>query len=136
MINGIPVLYSKPMKSSMYPGGSMEAVQAWIGDAAIACDRETPQEWITAIEKLDAADTYAEWSAKSKTHIEAMNLFTEASRIAELVESFSRQNPVVMKVAQQAKQETQRRDGLPVMPKEPLRQVGFGFSNGRLRIQR
>jgi hypothetical protein len=136
MVNGIPVLYSKPSPNSPYPGGSMEGMQSWIGDAALQCDRDKPQEWVTAIESLDDEDAYAEWSAKSKAHIESMDLFTEASRIAGLVESFSRENPVVIRVAQPAAQETRRQDVLPALPKDPSRQVGFGFSNGRLRIQR
>lgn len=136
MVNGIPVLYSKPAKSSVYPGGSMEGMQSWIGDAAIQCDRDKPEEWMTAIGLLDDAEMYATWSARSKAHIDSMNLFTEASRIAGLVESFARENPVVIRAAQPAKQETQRRDGMPALPREPSRPVGFGFVNGQLRIQR
>jgi glycosyltransferase involved in cell wall biosynthesis len=136
MINGIPVLYSKPSRNSPYPGGSMEGVQSWIGDAAISCDREKPEEWMSAIQLLDDPETYSKWSDVSKQHIASLDLFTEASRIAGLVESFSRDHPVAIRVAQQAKQETRRQDVLPPMPKEPLRPVGFGFSNGRLRIQR
>jgi glycosyltransferase involved in cell wall biosynthesis len=135
MINGIPVLYSKPAKASPYPGGSMEGMQSWIGDAAIQCDRDKPEEWMTAIGLLDDPEMYTKWSDLSKQHIESMNLFTEASRIAGLVESFSREHPVVIRAAQPAKQET-RPGGLPPMPKEPIGPVGFGFVNGRLRIQR
>jgi glycosyltransferase involved in cell wall biosynthesis len=136
MINGIPVLYSKPAKSSPYPGGSMEGMQSWIGDAAIQCDRDIPEEWSTAIGLLDDAEMYAKWSQVSKDHIESMDLFTEASRIAGLVESFSREHPVAIRAAQSAAQETRRQDILPAMPREPMRPVGFGFANGRLRIQR
>jgi glycosyltransferase involved in cell wall biosynthesis len=136
MVNGIPVLYSKPAKSSPYPGGSIEGMQSWIGDAAIACDRDRPEEWMSAITLLDDADTYASWSTKSKEHIDSMDLFTEASRIAGLVESFSRDHPVVIRAAQPAAQETQRREGMPAMSRDPVRPVGFGFVNGRLRIQR
>jgi hypothetical protein len=111
-------------------------MQSWIGDAAIACDRDKPEEWMLAIGLLDEPEMYAKWSEVSKAHIESMDLFTEASRIAGLVESFSRDHPVVIRAAQSAKQETQRRDGMPAMPKEPLGPVGFGFVNGRLKIQR
>ncbi len=134
MINGIPVLYSKPSKNSPYPGGSMEGMQSWIKDAAIQCDRDKPEEWMSAIESLDDEDTYSEWSVKSKEHIESMNLFTEATRIAELIESFSREHPVVVKV--QAPRLTDNRKEFPGMSREPRGPVGFGFSNGRLRIQR
>jgi len=136
MVNGIPVLYSKPAKNSPYPGGSIEGMQSWIGDAAIQCDRDRPEEWMAAIELLDNEETYSEWSQKSKDHIESMNLFTEATRIAGLIESFAQQHPVVVK--QQATQQTMTdsRREFPGMSKEPRGPVGFGFSNGRLRIQR
>ena len=136
MINGIPVLYSKAAKQSPYPGGSMEGMQSWIGDAAIQCDRDKIEEWMLAIGLMDEPEMYAKWSEISKSHIDSMNLFTEASRIAGLVESFARENPVVIQVAQSAAQETRRQNAMPAMPREPLGPVGFGFVNGRLRIQR
>jgi hypothetical protein len=135
MINGIPVLYSKPAKNSPYPGGSIEGMQSWIKEAAIQCDRDKPEEWVNAIESLDNEEEYSEWSQKSKEHIESMNLFTEATRIAGLIESFSRDNPVVV-AKPQAPQQTDSRKDFPRISKEPQGPVGFGFSNGRLRIQR
>jgi glycosyltransferase involved in cell wall biosynthesis len=134
MINGIPVLYSKPAKSSPYPGGSIEGMQSWIGDAAIPCDRDKPEEWMLAIGLMDEPAMYAKWSELSKAHIESMQLFTEAARIAGLVESFARENPVVIRAAQSAPRETGR--AFPSLPKEPLGPVGFGFANGQLRIRR
>jgi glycosyltransferase involved in cell wall biosynthesis len=133
MINGIPVLYSKPASKSIYPGGTTEGMQSWIGDAAIACSREGPDDWIAALDKLDNKEEYAELSNKAKEHILSMNLFQEGTRISELVESFSRQNPVVIRSSVSQQQQTKRD---PVIPREPMRPVGFGFSNGRLKIQR
>lgn len=135
MINGIPVLYSKPAKKSVYPGGSTEGMQEWIGDAATACEREDYEEWTAAVTQLDDTDVYTQVSEHAKEHIEAMHLFTEASRIADMVETFSRQHPVVVRSQQAAPKQAQP-TGLPPMPKEPRGPVGFGFSNGRLRIQR
>jgi glycosyltransferase involved in cell wall biosynthesis len=132
MINGIPVLYSKPAKASPYPGGSIEGMQSWIKDAAIQCDREKPEEWMEAIESLDNEDTYSEWSEKGKTHIDSMNLFTEAARIAGLVESFSREHPVVIATPQQLVQKAQE---TPRSVPPVLNHSGFGLSNGRLRIR-
>jgi glycosyltransferase involved in cell wall biosynthesis len=134
MLNGIPVLYSKPSRNSPYPGGSMEAVQAWIGDAAIACDRDRPEEWMEAIRSLDTEETYADLSARSRAHIDSMDLFTEASRIAGLVESFARENPVVIRAAPSAPQETGR--PFPKTITQPTGPVGFGLVNGQLRIRR
>jgi len=138
MVNRIPVLYSKINPKSVYPGGSTEGLQSWIGDAAIACEREEPEDWMRAIVSLDDDDVYDEWRTKSKTHIESMNLFSEGGRIADLVESFSRQHPATVRSSTVSgpKSSEPRRDGIPLMPREPSRPVGFGFSNGRLRIQR
>jgi glycosyltransferase involved in cell wall biosynthesis len=140
MINGIPVLYSKPNPNSIYPGGSTEGMQEWIGDAAIACERERTEEWMDAIRSLDTEETYADLSRRSKEQIESLNLFTEASRIAELVESFSKQNPVQTRSSTEVVARSQNGTSVPQMEaprlREPLRQPGFGFSNGRLRIQR
>jgi len=132
MVNGIPVLYSKPAKNSPYPGGSIEGMQSWIKDAAIQCDRDKPEEWIQAIDSLDNEETYSEWSEKGKTHIDSMELFTEASRIAELVESFSRDHPVVVATPQQRAQKAQE---APRSVPPVLNHAGFGLSNGRLRIR-
>jgi glycosyltransferase involved in cell wall biosynthesis len=140
MINGIPVIYSKPNKNSPYQGGSTEGMQSWIGDAALAADRDNANEWVDMIASLDDEDAYAQLSEKSKEHIESMNLFVEAPRIAGLVEQFARENPVVIRVSSAApsEQKTQQRPqvgSLTGMLREPTR-AGFGFSNGRLRIQR
>jgi glycosyltransferase involved in cell wall biosynthesis len=139
MINGIPVLYSKPNPNSVYPGGSTEGVASWIGDAAIPVDREVYDEWATRIRELDDEETWTEWSEKAKTHIEGMNVFQEASRIAGLVESFSRDNPVIIKTPEQqraAQAQTSGRQEAPRLTNNPQRQVGFGFSNGQLKILR
>ena len=135
MTNGIPVVYAKPAINSVYPGGSTEGLQDWIEPAGIGLPRDATEEWATAIRSLDDPDVYEARSEQSKTHIESMNLFTEATRIAELVESFSRQHPVVAK-RQSESTLLQRGSSVPMMPREPLRPVGFGFSNGRLKIQR
>jgi len=136
MINGIPVLYSKPNPNSIYSGGSTEGMQSWIGDAAVACNREVPEEWMSAIEALDDTETYSTRSQKSKEHIHSLNLFTEASRIAELIETFSRQHPVTIRSSQAVKPsaQPQQQEYRPlVAPKGP---AGFVFSNGQLRIRR
>lgn len=137
MINGIPVLYSKPNPNSVYAGGSTEGVAEWIGDAAIQVERENYDDWVKEIKELDDEDRYQELSVRSKEHIESMNLFSEATRIAEMVESFSREHPVTVKV--EKKQEASQgksQQSIPRLINNPQRPVGFGFSNGQLRIQR
>ena len=135
MINGIPVLYSKPIKTSIYPGGSTEGMCEWIGDAGIACDREVIEEWTQAISSLDDISMYGSRSQLSRDHIDSLDLFTEAKRIVGLLESFSRQHPVYRKVETQSQQVRDSKEA-PRMTNNPQRPVGFGFSNGRLRIQR
>jgi glycosyltransferase involved in cell wall biosynthesis len=138
MINGIPVIYSKPAVKSVYPGGSTEGLQAWIGDAGIACNRDIIAEWTTAIQSLDDEDTYSARSAQVKDHIRGMNLFTEATRIAELIESFSRQNPVSVRKETQSQQTgtNTQKNVASIVPRPPAGPVGFGFLNGQLKIRR
>ena len=139
MLNRIPVLYSKPLEKSLYPGGSTEGLHEWIQPAGIACEREKTEEWIEAIQTLDDEETYTQRGEQSRQHIEDMNIFTEATRIAGLVEEFSRQNPVIIRVSQpQQSQAKKAEPGRVVLQQPPAgRQVsGFGFSNGQLRILR
>jgi glycosyltransferase involved in cell wall biosynthesis len=141
MINGIPVLYSKPVTNSIYPGGSTDGLDEWIRPTGIGLPREATQAWADAVRDLDDPEAYTQKSEASRAHVEAMNLFSEGARIAELVESFSRQHPVVKKSsmaiepANQSGQTAQQGSGSAI-PRQPIGQVGFGFSNGRLRIQR
>jgi hypothetical protein len=132
MINGIPVIYSKQTQKSIYPGGSTEGIQEWIGDAAIACERENHDEWIEAIKSLDDSEFYQQLSEKSKTHIDSLNLFTEASRISGIIETFSRQHPVAHQVKKPPQENRTPSYGVVPQPRGP---VGFGFSNGQLRIR-
>jgi len=139
MINGIPVIYSRPAVKSLYPGGSTEGLHEWIQPAGISANRDDFAEWCTEIEKLDSPETYAAKSSQSKAHIDSMNLFNEASRIVGLVESFVRENPVETRssMAVIARDPTPGavRQEAP-RPREPVGRSGFGFSNGRLKIQR
>jgi hypothetical protein len=63
-----------------------------------------------------------------------MDLFTEAPRIAEKVELFVQENPVVVKMPG----ERGIVHGQPQMPRLPQMPVGaaLGFSGGRLKIRR
>jgi glycosyltransferase involved in cell wall biosynthesis len=135
MYNGIPVLYSKPTSKSKYPGGSTEGMEEWITPAGVSCDRENVEEWADAITVLDNEETYVAKSVEVKAHIQSMNLFTEADRIAGLVEQFVRDYPVKIQTPQQ-QQEAQVQ-----MPQQTATRIvqpagRVGFSNGRLRIQR
>ena len=137
MINGIPVIYTKAVHAS-WPTIGTEGMEDWIAPTGIACNRDNVEEWTRAIETLDDAETYSKVSEESKDHVERMNLFTEASRIAQMVETFSREHPVVIKTAaQQASQDSARpsESGRLVQPGLG-RPAGVGFSSGRLRIQR
>ena len=139
MLNRIPVLYSTPLEKSAYPGGSTEGLHEWIQPAGIACEREDSNSWITAIESLDNEEMYIERGEQSREHIESMNIFSEATRIAGLVEDFSRQNPIVIRAEQPQSQVRTAEPGRAAVLQQPPdgRQVaGFGFSNGRLKIRR
>jgi glycosyltransferase involved in cell wall biosynthesis len=136
MYNGIPVIYSRPISNSKYPGGSTEGVQEWISPAGISCEREDINEWVSLITSLDDEATYSERSEIVKQHIQNMNLFTEVSRVAGLVEQFVLENPVKIVNPLQIKQEQMQQAPQQTASKilEPTGRVGF--SSGRLRIQR
>ena len=136
MYNGIPVIYSRPITNSKYPGGSTEGVEEWIKPAGISCEREDIHEWTNLIASLDDETVYSERSEIVKQHIRTMNLFTESSRVAILIEQFIRENPVKVQTPQSKKEEL-----LQQMPQQTaakiVQPVGrVGFSSGRLRIQR
>jgi hypothetical protein len=137
MYNGIPVVYSKPAANPSSPNGSSEGLHAWIQPVGIPCERDVVSDWISAVQSLDDETAYATKSEESKRHIQAMNLFTEASRIADMVEVFTREHPVQIRVSQPFSQ-AQAVD-------QPLREMSaaripegsaLGFSSGRLRIRR
>ena len=133
MYNGIPVIYSKPATDNVGIVGSTEGVEEWIVPAGIGCKRDVPEEWTSAIEALDDPDTYAARRAQVKEHIQSMNIFAEANRIAGLMEEFQRENPVVIR---QSAPPPQSAPGTPASLRQPPAVARIGFSNGRLRIQR
>jgi glycosyltransferase involved in cell wall biosynthesis len=136
MINGIPVLYTKPFEQTEYTGGTTDGIQSWIGDAAIPCSRDNIQEWVTELKKLDDSDVYQKWSEKSKAHIESMNLFTEASRIAQLIETFSKDHPVEQRQVSSQTNQPKQVEMKSTMIRAPPQGFRVGFSNGRLRVPR
>jgi glycosyltransferase involved in cell wall biosynthesis len=135
MVNGIPVLYSKPALKSQYPGGSTEGMQSWIQPAGVACDRDNIDEWVQAIQALDDSEAYEAKSEESKAHIADMGVFAEATRIASLIESFSRDHPVVVRAAVQSQAQPNRPAEAGRLIQPPVGRP-VGFANGRLRIQR
>ena len=136
MYNGIPVIYSRPVPNSKYPGGSTEGVEEWIKPAGISCEREDINEWESLIASLDDETAYSERSEIVKNHIQSMNLFTESSRVAGLIEQFVRENPVKVQTPQSKKEELLQQTPQQTASKivQPVGRVGL--SSGRLRIQR
>jgi glycosyltransferase involved in cell wall biosynthesis len=135
MYNGIPVLYSTPTSNTKYPGGSTEGMEEWITPAGISCDREKVDEWMNAIVSLDNEEDYVARSDLVRAHIQSLNLFTEGSRIAGLVEQFVREHPVKIQTPrQQMEAQLQTPQQVATRIVQPVGQVGF--SNGRLRIKR
>ena len=87
------------------------------------------------ITSLDDETIYSERSELVKQHIQTMNLFTEVTRVAGLVEKFVRENPVKIQLPQSKQQEsiqTPQKSATKIVQPEGR----VGFSSGRLRIQR
>jgi len=133
MYNGIPVIYSKPDINSTDPVGTTEGVEEWIVPAGIACIRDAADEWIAQIERLDDAETYASQQKLVREHILSMNIFTEAGRIANMVEDFQREHPIAEPEQPRVQQVSTDPTALPRPPPTTAR---IGFSSGRLRLQR
>ena len=137
MANGIPVLYSKPKKNNQYENATTEGLQSWISPAGIECDRDNAEEWVEAIEALEDPEVYDAKSTEAKAHIDAMKVFEETPRIANLVESFAREHPIaVKKTAPAGQQPQQNRPAEAPRLTQPLASQPVGFANGRLRIRR
>jgi glycosyltransferase involved in cell wall biosynthesis len=135
MYNGIPVIYSKPAINPKNITGSTEGMEEWIKPAGISCERENIDEWLEHIISLDDETVYTNRSQVVKEHIYSMNLFTEVTRVSELVEQFVRENPVKIQTPQSKQQEsiqTPQQTARKIV--EPTGRVGL--SSGRLRIQR
>jgi len=137
MYNGIPVLYSRPDPKPKTPGGSSEGLHAWISPVGIACDRDAINEWVNAIKSLDDETTYSTKSEDSKLHVRNMDLFSEPARIADIVESFTREHPVQIRASQRSSQVQSLDQPLREMSAAQIPEgAGLGLSNGRLRIRR
>ena len=91
---------------------------------------------MSIIASLDDEETYTNRSEVVKQHIRDMNIFTEPSRVAGLVEQFVRENPVKIQTPQSKQEELSQQTPQKSASKivEPTGRVGF--SSGRLRIQR
>jgi glycosyltransferase involved in cell wall biosynthesis len=136
MYNGIPVIYSKPATKNVGIVGTTEGVEEWILPAGIGCERDVSEQWISAIEALDDADTYAAKQTEVKEHVRAMNIFTEANKIATMMETFQRENQVTIQTQVQSTPSPRHEPGAPSSIRPPPAAARIGFSSGRLRIGR
>jgi hypothetical protein len=130
------VIYSKPATENVGIVGSTEGVEEWIMPAGIGCTRDVPEEWISAIEALDNQEAYDAKRVDVIGHVRSMNIFTEANRIATMMEAFQKEYPVA--VVQQMVQAapTPAEPGRPAVLRPPPATARIGFSSGRLRLQR
>jgi len=137
MYNGIPVIYSTPATENVGIVGSTEGVEEWIKPAGIGCRRDAADEWIAAIEALDNTDTYAAKRTEVIQHVKSMDIFSEANRIANMMEGFQKEHPIAAeRTSSQTPAVVQAEQGtLPVL-RPPPATARIGFSSGRLRLQR
>lgn len=87
MYNGIPVIHTTPM-SPTDPGntrasGSTEGMCEWIDGTQFMLEFAKFDDWVAAIESLDDADTYAEYSAKAYEQTYNMNIFSDILSVEE-----------------------------------------------------
>lgn len=139
MVNGIPVLYTKPLVNPPKDVISTDGVAEWIGDAGIPVEREKIDDWVEQIKALDDPETYSARSLQVRAHIDTLNLFTEASRIAKLVEEFAAAHPVrIITPTQSGTPKSSAGVADVSRPREPgaNARVGIFALPGRQRISR
>jgi glycosyltransferase involved in cell wall biosynthesis len=84
MLNGIPVLYSKPMDESnpeRRASGTTEGMEEWITDSQYKCDYFEIDEWIGALHGLDDPTTYKIYSEKAYERAYSMDVFHDVDAI-------------------------------------------------------
>ena len=126
MLNGIPVLYTKPYESASFPGGTTHAMEEWIGDAGIACERTNLKEWIDAITMLDDPETYSVWSARAKEKAESLGIFGNGAKYESILTSFVKEFPGTFSAS--AKQEPTQQ---PQSVRPPQPAAGLRVPQGR-----
>ena len=131
MYNRIPVIYSTSVPNAP-PPGTTEGVEEWITPAGIGCNRDRPEQWMDAIVSLDNPETYAARQDMCKAKVDSMNLFTEASRIADKVEEFVKENPIAVRTTATVAPGPTQAGRVPQVPAGSA----LGFSGGRLKIRR
>ena len=94
MMNGIPVLYTKPTGESPERGmvGTTEGMHAWIHPEGLACTRSKVEEWVEAIRSLDDPEVYQARSDASRAKAEP--LFDTAKGAADYAIQFATRNAV------------------------------------------
>jgi glycosyltransferase involved in cell wall biosynthesis len=136
MYNGIPVIYSTPATENVGIVGSTEGVEEWIKPAGIGCRRDVPEEWMAAIEALDNTETYAAKRTEVISHVKSMDIFSEANRIANMMEGFQKEHPIPVERVSQPQAAAKVEAGRPPVLRPPPETARIGFSSGRLRLQR
>jgi glycosyltransferase involved in cell wall biosynthesis len=136
MYNGIPVLYTKPMNNPEYPSGSTEGMQAWIQDNGFACDRTSPDDWITNIQKLDDPSIYAEYSDRAYNCTRKMNIFQEITDIENTFLDYATKYAKAPKTkGEEPAQAAPRVTSMSVAP-PPGSRMAFGLRGGRFGMRR
>lgn len=74
MVNGIPVLYSKPDEANTAIGmvGNTRGMEHWISPEGYPCARNSVEDWVKVIQELDDPDTYQLSSDASRQKGEQM----------------------------------------------------------------
>jgi hypothetical protein len=135
MMNGIPVLYTKP-GTITNPLGSTKGVEEWISPAGIPCDPKQADEWVAAIRSLDDPDVYQTKSDEVRAHIEAIPDRREEA--AAFAETFARENPPSAQSLFKIQNAAPPRETGRVLTAIPQAPTGarVGWQNGRLSFGR
>lgn len=136
MYNGIPVLYTKPLSQAGYPSGSTEGMQAWIQDNGFACDRTSPDDWISNIQKLDDPAIYQEYSDRAYTCTRKMNIFQEITDVETAFLDYVMKYANVQKTKAEEAPKAEARITAMSVAQRPGSRMAFGFRGGRFGMRR
>ena len=142
MYNGIPVLYSAPMDAlnpERRPSGTTEGMDEWIAGSQIKCDSFKIEEWEEALNALDDADTYKEYSDKAYERTYDMNIFQDVVAVERKIVDYGVQFAPKEQVSSQgASGQGSIVSGIAPTLRMPAAGAGSGrpFHGGRFAVRR
>lgn len=136
MYNGIPVLYTKPIDQAGYSSGSTEGMQAWIQDNGFPCERSSPDDWISNLQKLDDPAIYEEYSDRAFKCTRELGVFQEiVDAETAFIDYATKYTKAPKSKGEEAPRVANRVNAMSV-GQQPGSRMAFGLRGGRFGMRR